>query len=149
MQPERPDRKVLSVWRWSNAIGYVIFGLIVAVGVFAATRVGASGWWWILVFGVVALYLFSALTLKLEWESWTYRLTPETLEMSHGWLFRQSRTVPRDRIQHLDVNSGPFDRRFGLVQVVVHTAGTTVGTIPGLSPERAERLRSEIFGTEA
>lgn len=148
MDLERPDQKVLSVWRWSNAFGYTIFGLIVAVGVALAIRAGASAWWSLLVFGVVALYVFTAVTLRLEWESWTYRLTPETLEMSHGWLFRQSRTVPRDRIQHLDVNSGPFDRRFGLVQVVVHTAGANVGTIPGLSPERADRLRAEIFGTE-
>ena len=148
MEQERPDRKVLSVWRWSNAVGYAIFGLLVTVGVIAAVKVGASVSWLLLPLIVVALYVFTALTLKLEWESWTYRLTPEILEMSHGWLVRKSRTVPRDRIQHLDVNSGPFDRRFGLVQVVIHTAGANVGTIPGLSPERADRLRAEIFGTD-
>ena len=143
---ERPDPKVLSVWRWSNAVGYVVFSLLVGAGVLFAVVKGANPFWSLAALVVPGLYLITALTLKLEWQSWTFQLTDETLEMSHGWLFRQSRTVPRDRIQHLDVNSGPFDRRLGLVQVVVYTAGATVGTIPGLHPERAERLREEIFG---
>ena len=129
-------------------MGYAIFCLIATAVVVAAVRAGASTGWLFVPVGIVGLYLLSAVTLRLEWESWTYRLTPEILEMSHGWLFRKSRTVPRDRIQHLDVNSGPFDRRFGLVHVVIHTAGANVGTIPGLSPERADRLRAEIFGTD-
>jgi uncharacterized protein len=146
MEFERPDRKVLSVWRWSNAVGYAIFSVIVgAIVLFAVVR-GSNPLWILAALVVPALWLFTAITLLREWESWTFRLTPDTLEMSHGWLFRQTRVVARDRIQHLDVNSGPFDRRFGLVQVVIYTAGTTVGTIPGLSPERAERLRTEIFG---
>lgn len=146
METERPDPKVLSVWRWSSVIGYAVFSLLVVAGVAFALFRGANPLWCLVALVVPGLYVFTAVTLRLEWESWTFRLTSDTLEMSHGWLFRQSRTVPRDRIQHLDVNSGPFDRRFGLVQVVVHTAGATVGTIPGLRPERAERLREEIFG---
>lgn len=137
---------VLVVWRWSAAISYAIFALIVAVLVGVAVAHGANPRWLLLILAVLALYGFVTVTLRLEWESWTFRLTEETLEMSHGWLFRKSRTVARDRIQHLDVTSGPFDRRFGIVHVVVHTAGATVGTIPGLSPERADRLREQLFG---
>ncbi len=143
---ERPDPKVLKVWLWENGLSYALLAVPIAAGtVFAVTR-GANPLW---LFGTLALpglYLLTAITLRLEWKSWTFRLTPDTLEMSHGWLFRKRRVVARDRIQHLDVTSGPFDRRFGLVHVVVHTAGATVGKIPGLKPERAERLREELLG---
>ncbi len=93
----------------------------------------------------LALLLLTSLTLKRQWEHWTFRVTRETLEMSHGWLWKQRRVVARDRIQHVDFNSGPFDRKFGLVQVVVHTAGTSVGMIPGVALERAQQLRDELL----
>ncbi len=146
MEAERPDRTVLVVCYWKAAVGYAIFALIVAVILGVAISQGGSPRWLLVYLPILALYLFVNFNLRREWEFWTFRLTEETLEMNHGWLFRRSRTVARDRIQHLDVTSGPFDRRFGIVHVVVHTAGTTVGTIPGLSPERADRLREQIFG---
>jgi membrane protein YdbS with pleckstrin-like domain len=57
--------------------------------------------------------------------------------------------VARDRIQHIDINSGPMDRRFGLVQVVIHTAGMigSVAAIPGLTPSEAEFLRQQLLDT--
>ena len=137
---------MLAVWRWSNALGYLVLTLVLCLPVAVALFHGAGRAWAALPLLGPLLYTITAYTLKMEWESWTFRLGPDTLEMSHGWLFRKRRVVARGRIQHLDVNSGPFDRRFGLVQVVVYTAGTTVGMIPGLSPARAERLREEIFG---
>jgi membrane protein YdbS with pleckstrin-like domain len=146
MFAERPDRMVLIVWRWMSALRYLVLELVVLAVVMVAWTQGASVRVFLVPVLVAGLYAFSVISLRWEWESWTYRIAPETLEMNHGWLFRRSRTVARDRIQHLDVTSGPFDRKFGIVHVVVHTAGATVGTIPGLSPERAERLRVELFG---
>jgi len=93
-----------------------------------------------LIFGGVSLSL-----LKLRWQRWTFQVTPQTLEMSHGWLVRHRRIVARNRIQHVDFESGPIGRRFDLVHVVVHTAGARVGTIPGIKSERAERLRTELM----
>jgi membrane protein YdbS with pleckstrin-like domain len=149
MDAERPDRTVLVVGYWKAAIGYAIFALIVAVVVGVAIFQGATLRWLLIFLPILALYLFVVFNLRREWEAWTFRLTEETLEMNHGWFFRRSRTVARDRIQHLDVTSGPLDRGFGIVHVVVHTAGTTVGTIPGLSPARAELLREQLFGATA
>ena len=144
---ERPDEKVLMVWRLSNGVSYAVLLFIVAiasVGFWFALR---YPWYWIVIaiFGVLALWWVSSSFLRRQWENWTFRVTPEALEMSHGWIWRHKRIVARDRIQHVDINSGPFDRRFGLVQVVVHTAGTNVGMIPGLDPQRADRLRDQLM----
>jgi uncharacterized protein len=145
-QPEKPDIKVLHVWRISNLLTYgVILGIVFLVtGVLVLFgQSSARILLWNLV--PVVLWLVGEVSLRRQWENWTYRLTPETLEMSHGWVWKQRRIVARDRIQHVDINSGPLDRRFGLVQVVVHTAGTSVGFIPGLCPERADMLRDELM----
>lgn len=147
---EKPDPKVLNVWRWSNALAYSIFSIIailVLVGVIITGKFPA----WFIVFGLVpiGLWLFSGVVLKKQWENWTFQVTPESLDMSHGWIWKNRRVVARDRIQHVDINSGPVDRRFGLVQVVVYTAGTTVGMIPGLQPERASALRDQLMAGRA
>jgi uncharacterized protein len=142
---ERPDEKVLLVWRLSNFVGYAVFTgivLLVLAGVSFATR----NWSYLfLVLFPVTLWVFSAKVLRKQWENWLFRVDRESLEMCHGWIWKNRRVVARDRIQHIDINSGPFDRRFGLVQVVVHTAGTSVGMIPGLRPERAQELREELL----
>jgi membrane protein YdbS with pleckstrin-like domain len=143
---ERPDEKVLRVWWVSSLLSWGVFGLIV-LGVLSlfVWRAHASVWllgWALLPLGCWAV---STTLLRRQWERWTFRVSPDALEMSHGLLFRQQRIVARDRIQHVDFNSGPFDRKFGLVQVVVHTAGATVGMIPGVATERAQRLREELM----
>jgi uncharacterized protein len=144
--PERPDPKVLWVWRLSSAVTY--FVLVVVVGGFVAALVlagDASTWLLLLAAAPLLLWLVTLLTLAKQYAHWTFEVRPDALEMRHGWIWRNRRVVARDRIQHVDVNSGPFDRLFGLVQVIVYTAGATVGSIPGLTPERAEALRDELL----
>ncbi len=143
---EKPDPRVLMVWGLSSAVSFGILFLIVALPTLFMWFLGRGPSWILAVtFSPVALWLLSLLTLNRQWNNWWFCVTPEALEMNHGWIWQQRRVVARDRIQHLDINSGPLDRRFGLVQVVVHTAGTTVGMIPGLKPERAEALRAELM----
>ena len=142
----RPDPKVLAIWRLSNLFGtFVVLLFAVPLGFLLRGALGP----WALWAPPVAALAFGALgqaVLVRQWRAWRYRLTPGTLEMEHGWLWRRRRVVRRERIQHVDFNSGPFDRRFGLVQVVVYTAGTTVGMIPGLTLETAEAFRAALVG---
>ena len=143
---ERPDPNVLHVWRAEALISWGIFALI-ALGIsIALIKVADAPIWLLSIVGLPILAAILALRfLKLRWERWTFKLTPQTLEMSHGWLVRHKRVVWRDRIQHVDFESGPIGRKFDLVHVVVHTAGANVGTIPGLSSARAEQLRNELM----
>jgi len=143
---ERPDHNVLYVWRAEILLAWGIVFLIV-LGCMASIVIGSSGPRWLLAFSAVPI-LFGAWSMfltKVRWDRWTFQLTPYTLEMSHGWLVRHKRIVSRNRIQHVDFESGPIGRRFDLVHVVVHTAGANVGTIPGVRTERAERLRTELM----
>lgn len=143
---ERPDPKVLFVWRAEALTGWGIV-FLATVGALLLAIFTRSSPWWTLSFAAIPLILagIALSLLHLRWERWTFQLTPHTLEMSHGWLVRRRRIVARNRIQHVDFESGPIGRRFDLVHVVVHTAGATVGTIPGVRSERAERLRTELM----
>jgi membrane protein YdbS with pleckstrin-like domain len=55
--------------------------------------------------------------------------------------------VPISRLQHIDVNQGPLDRRWDMARLSLHTAGThDKGTrIYGMAVEQAHALRSALL----
>jgi uncharacterized protein len=61
--------------------------------------------------------------------------------------------VPRERVQHTDVERGPLGRRFGLATLVVHTAGHQDSEIrlEGLEHGTALAVRDRLLasGSEA
>jgi uncharacterized protein len=113
--------------------------------------------WWPFRFGVVSaasFLLFLALPLWLvgrQYERWRYSLRSEDVVVEYGVVWRTRRSIPRLRVQHVDVNSGPVDRMLGLVHLSMYTAGSmgAAQTIPGLTPQDAEALREELLRTEA
>ncbi|HLT92130.1 MAG TPA: PH domain-containing protein [Woeseiaceae bacterium] len=60
-----------------------------------------------------------------------------------GLLWRTVSAVPFNRIQHVETESTPLDRRFGLASLKLYTAGGTAGDlrIHGLTADVAERMR--------
>ena len=141
---------ILAVWR----IGSLIATPIVAIVASALARALREAielplpWW-------LAGVLLASLWLAWSWwlagrrfAAWRYALAPDDLSVEHGVFWRLARTVPRVRIQHVDVHSGPLDRAYGLAQVSIYTAGSegAVETIPGLAPETAEALRDALLG---
>jgi membrane protein YdbS with pleckstrin-like domain len=152
-EPQALHPAIRDVWRISAILTGVVLVVVSAVVEFFVRR-GLEHPVLIPIFGPL---LFLTIAVLSYWASirqydfWTYRLTPEMLELRQGLVWRQRRCVARDRIQHVDINSGPLDRRFGLVQVVVYAAGAmgSVGSIPGLTPERAEELKEALFAGRA
>ena len=79
--------------------------------------------------------------------SWRWALRPDDVVARYGVVWRVIRSIPRVRVQHVDVRSGPVDRALGLVEVSLHVAGSAgpVLTIPGLAPAEAEALREALL----
>ena len=71
-----------------------------------------------------------------------YRVSEEGLEIKSGWLHRQTRILPPDRIQNVELVRNPFHRLSGLVEVRIETAsGNEVeGELSALSVAEGERL---------
>jgi len=74
----------------------------------------------------VALWLLLAVRAwvwpRMIYARTRYRLGYAALEIRRGVLFHTWNAVPRSRIQHTDVSSGPIQRRFGVATLQVHTA---------------------------
>ena len=66
--------------------------------------------------------------------------------MRRGVFWRSETLVPRSRVQHIDLNRGPLDRRFGLATLKVYTAGTKLASVSvdGLPEARAAQLRDAL-----
>ncbi|MCB0278601.1 MAG: PH domain-containing protein [Calditrichaeota bacterium] len=64
----------------------------------------------------------------------------------HGVLWQSKMTVPFSRIQHVDINQGPLDRKFKLGNLKVYTAGGSSGDleINGLEISDAEKIKQFI-----
>ncbi|MCB9686131.1 MAG: PH domain-containing protein [Alphaproteobacteria bacterium] len=116
-----------------------------------AGMVGAATWSFGGSVAVGGTFLFLQALLALWWPWLSFRalgwhLGPNELLVRRGVLVRQITAIPLSRIQHVDVRQGPLEQAFGLARLHVHTASGlgADGTIPGLEPEDAERLRQEL-----
>lgn len=75
-----------------------------------------------------------------------YALRSKDILFRRGWLIRKARVVPLNRVQHVSVQSGPIERRFGLASVSIYTAGSGSSdfTIKGITEEKAQQIKEWI-----
>ena len=66
---------------------------------------------------------------RLRWRRTRWRLDHRGLQVRRGIVWQSEVLVPRTRVQHLDLERGPIERRFGLATLVVHTAGTRLNAL--------------------
>lgn len=140
----RLEARVLRLWRIRIGLGLAPLVLALAAGgVIAAgpiwlvvalvvgLLIGGLGWWWT---GVV-------------WRSWDVRIGPGALHLRHGVLTRRVSTIPFHRVQHIDTEAGPLERRLGLTTFILRTAAASSdSTVPGIDAAGAEELRERILG---
>lgn len=119
---------ITSSWRW---LPY----LVVIVWFPATVGLGALAYLW----------------PPLEYRRTRYRIDDQVVEIERGVWWRSSVTVPRPRVQHLDVSQGPIQRHFGLGVLSIYTAGTdhSLVTLPGLAHEVALTLRDRLLPKDA
>ncbi|MGC5627502.1 PH domain-containing protein [Georgenia sp. Z1344] len=119
-------------------------GPLVVVGVVLGIWVGGWGWW--LGTGIVAaLLLWIVLLVPRQVRAMGYCEMDEDLLFRKGLLWRSLVVVPYGRMQQIDVEAGPLDRRFGIASVKLSTASAqTDAKIPGLPADEAARLRESL-----
>ena len=97
----------------------------------------------------------AVLVLLPAWGAWLayrqfaftrWRLDGDGYALRRGRLWQQETFVPKSRVQHIDLQRGPIERRFGLSTLVVHTAGTRQNAVStaGLDADDAEALRDHL-----
>lgn len=130
--------------------GLPAFGLSLAAALLLS-RLGDIGfgvaWGWLLPVSMIAAMLAGWRYAALRYLHTSFRLDDSGIELHRGVWWRSETRVPRSRVQHTDIERGPWDRRLGTASLIVHTAGTqTVALrISGLAAERALALRDALL----
>ncbi len=143
---QRLDPRAKTLWRITGALGALP---LLAGGAFV-------GWVLLRVMEVslllailpflAALGLFVVLAgviPDLRWRRWRYEIREGEVDLQRGIVWVSRTLVPLARIQHVDTQSGPLQRRFGLATVVFYTAAGG-NQIPELSAPVAADVRDRI-----
>lgn len=87
----------------------------------------------------------------LDYRRTTYKVDALGIEIRSGVVWHAVTSVPKSRVQHIDVAQGPIERAYNLGRLVIHTAGTNHSRVelPGLNHQIAFRLRNYLLPGEA
>ncbi|WP_277211305.1 PH domain-containing protein [Isoptericola croceus] len=125
----------------------VVLGIMLGVPfvVCAVVAVLVTPWVWLPAGVLAALLVWAVLLVPRQVRAIGYAERDDDLLIRKGILFRQLVVVPYGRMQFVDVEAGPLDRKLGIAKVQLHTAAaSTDAVIPGLAPDEAERLRDRL-----
>jgi uncharacterized protein len=151
--PRQLDPRVIPFDRlvgWITTLvvaGVSLVGLVVAW--FAGDlldRVGPfAGPGWSLLVAALAWHAYR--WPELSYARTSYILDAQGIEIRTGVFWRRIISVPRSRVQHIDVTQGPMQRSYGLATLVVFTAGTAHSSVSlgGLAHETALALRDLLL----
>ena len=94
----------------------------------------------------LAIGAFGTWIAYRRWQATFWKLDDTGLHLKRGRLWRKEVLVPRSRVQHLDIERGPIERRYGLATLIVHTAGTRQHALrlSGLPDAEAVGLRDAL-----
>jgi membrane protein YdbS with pleckstrin-like domain len=149
--PSDTERGVHPAVQVGWAVGRVVNAFVLGgMALFAETSLARWMPWRPPLLGALVFVAALALGLahaRLLFATWRWILREDDVLARYGVVFRVTRSIPRVRVQHVDVVSGPIDRYLGLVEVSLHVAGSAgpVLTIPGLHPPEAEDLREALL----
>ena len=138
------ERRVLSLWRIRSSLALGAWLALVVAASVGAGRV-LPGVAIAVVLAVVGGLLVRWWT-SLVWRSWQFRVGGGALHLRHGVLTRRESTIPYHRVQHIDLEAGPLERRMGLTSLILRTASASSdSTVPGIDAADAEALRARIL----
>jgi uncharacterized protein len=144
------DARTTKVWRLSIAFsGGIFLAMLVILGIvfsFVAPVVARVLWGLAGAFFLLFLWQYVWYTPR-AYNSWGYRMDDRVLEIRKGILNKTLSLLPLSRLQHVDIQRGPVERKFGLATLILHTAGTHHATLalPGLDADEAVRLRDHLL----
>ena len=143
--------KLSSNYFWSKLITSIIFYCILFLAVTIPTTVMQNempDWSINLIYSILIVYiLFGFLRVYKTYQKKAYALRQHDIVYKSGWIWKRLTSIPFNRIQHCELNSGPIDRAFDLTQLNIFTAGGSNSdlTIPGLTTIEGRQLKGYIL----
>ncbi|MSQ03412.1 MAG: hypothetical protein EXR71_16235 [Myxococcales bacterium] len=142
------DPRVVTLWRFEALLAvctswvpiYAGMGWILGTKVGVVTAVAG-------VAALIVLLVARALVWPaLAFRNFRYEVRAHELIVEQGVLFRQTISVPRDRIQHVDTRQAFWERWLDVSRLLVYTGAglSSDASLPGLDAEEAVRLRDQL-----
>jgi membrane protein YdbS with pleckstrin-like domain len=129
-------------------VGSAVFGaLLVAVAAAIVSALDRRQYINVYVAAFLVWTAFGFFRGVRRWQYTSWLLDEFGLRIRRGWLFKSETLVPRSRVQHLDIDRGPLERRYGLATLTLYTAGTGHSMIvhSGLAEADAMALRDALI----
>ena len=138
----QPVSSRLVTARAVTLLGFLV-PLVVALAVAAVLL---TAWLWIPAVVAVLAIVWGLWLIRRQVAAMSYVELSDDLVIRKGRLFRQVSSVPFGRLQYVDLQSGPLERKLGMATLQIFTASpSTSATVPGLPIETAERMRERLM----
>lgn len=148
-EPTPLDPRVVRAWRLARWVGLPVTLALVLV----PARLLGLGWprAIALAAGVAVVQLLVGARLDaLRYRRWRWHVDDVAVVLRRGGIVQVTTTVPRFRLQHVDVSQGPIERRLGLATLVLHVAGSDAEhQLPGLDASTADHVRAALVASLA
>ena len=126
------------------ATGFGLLPFLIGAGVLEVAQLLPPGSF---IIPALLLYAYIAFVIPArKYRYWGYDMGTDRLRIVRGYMYHRDVVVPFGRIQHIDVDQGPIQRRYDLATLTVHTAGNQNSTVslPGLLHADALAMRENI-----
>lgn len=144
IQGKKLDKSIISSWR----VGRSIFTLCVIIALFIAAffpvdtvmgnrvKIGV-----IVVFSLILLYSILNVTVFpiIQYKRWSYFIDDEKIVINEGLLFISTIVIPIIRVQTIELERGPIDKKFSLATLNISLASGS-HSIPGILEDEANEL---------
>ncbi len=137
--PFRLAQCVLAIILWQPVLALSRFALTDSLGSALTTAIA--------LLALALLFWWAWRLAERRFQAVRFRLDAEGLTICRGVYWQSETHIARSRVQHTDIQRGPLDRRLGLADLSIHTAGTAMATVrlSGLSLDRAQSLRDSLL----
>lgn len=103
---------------------------------------------WLVIAPALVVLIIAFLVLRIirrQVAALGYMEREEDFVVRSGVMWRKQVVIPYGRMQYVEVNSGPLERRYGLCQLTLNTAGTgATASVYGLPEAEGQALRERL-----
>lgn len=137
-QPTRQSKLSILLYLFKGVKGLIAFAFFALFSMRSWTNTLA-------ILGVTALVTITTLISPvLQYIFFTFHVEQDELIIQKGWLFKERKAIPVERIQSINITQNIGQRLLGLVAVEIDTAGSKAKEleIPALDRHFAEQLKN-------
>ena len=125
-----PSKKLFWSWAVKATMILLVCLLFLSPMIFAAESRGA--FYFDLVF-VLLIYIFVLIFLKIQLETYRYKITDKGIYFNGGFLTKREKFVPFYKITNVDVLQTFVDQIFGIKRLGFQTAGQGASNYPEIT----------------